>query len=85
VFLYYQTNVTISSVNNISFLTSLNISFICLSFLIFPSPTLHLVQIVRGGVQLGPLGTMATNRPTVLTSGDYNDGETGGMMIGRED
>jgi hypothetical protein len=31
---------------------------------------------------LGPLGTEATNRPIVLTPGDYDDGEIGGM-IGR--
>jgi hypothetical protein len=38
---------------------------------------------VGGGVLLGPLGTAATNRPTVSTPGDYDDGEIGGMMIGR--
>jgi hypothetical protein len=38
---------------------------------------------VGDGVKLGPLGTAATNRPTVPAPGDYNDGETGGMMIGR--
>jgi hypothetical protein len=38
---------------------------------------------VGGGVQLGPLGTAATNRPIVPALGDYNDGEIGGMMIGR--
>jgi hypothetical protein len=32
---------------------------------------------------LGPLGTAATNRPIVPASGDYDDGGTGGMMIGR--
>jgi hypothetical protein len=37
---------------------------------------------VGGGVQLGPLGTMATNRPIVPAPGDYDDGEIGGM-IGR--
>jgi hypothetical protein len=37
---------------------------------------------VRGGVQLGPLGTVATNRPIVPAPGDYDDGEIGGM-IGR--
>jgi hypothetical protein len=36
-----------------------------------------------GGVQLGPLGTAATNRPIVPAPGDYDDGETDGMMIGR--
>jgi hypothetical protein len=32
---------------------------------------------------LGPLGTAATNRPIVTAPGDYDDGEIGGMMIGR--
>jgi hypothetical protein len=32
---------------------------------------------------LGPLGTAATNMLTVPTPGDYDDGEIGGMMIGR--
>jgi hypothetical protein len=35
-----------------------------------------------GGVQLGPVGTAATNRPIVPAPGDYDDGDTGGM-IGR--
>jgi hypothetical protein len=35
-----------------------------------------------GGIQLGPLGTVATNRPIVPAPGDYDDGEIGGM-IGR--
>jgi hypothetical protein len=39
--------------------------------------------IVRGGVQFGPLGTTATNRPIVLAPGDYDDGEIGGIMIGK--
>jgi hypothetical protein len=34
------------------------------------------------GVQLGPLGTTATNSPIVPAPGDYDDGEIGGM-IGR--
>jgi hypothetical protein len=34
------------------------------------------------GVQLGPLGTAATNRPIVPAPVDYDDGEIGGM-IGR--
>jgi hypothetical protein len=42
---------------------------------------IFLIGIVEGGVQLGPLGTAATNRPIVPTPGDY-DGELGGM-IGR--
>jgi hypothetical protein len=40
------------------------------------------IGIVGGGVQLGSLGTAATNRPTVSAPGDYDDGEIGGM-IGR--
>jgi hypothetical protein len=32
---------------------------------------------------LGSLGTAATNRPIVPAPGDYDDGEIGGMMIGK--
>jgi hypothetical protein len=32
---------------------------------------------------LGPLGPTATNKPIMLPPGDYDDGEIGGMMIGR--
>jgi hypothetical protein len=39
---------------------------------------------VGDGVQFGPLGTTATNRPIVPAPGDYDDKEIGGMMIGRE-
>jgi hypothetical protein len=35
------------------------------------------------GVQLGPLGTSATNWPIVPAPGDKDNGEFGGMMIGR--
>jgi hypothetical protein len=45
--------------------------------------TFVLISIVEGGVQLGPLGTAATNRPIVPAPRDYDDGEIGGMMIGR--
>jgi hypothetical protein len=38
---------------------------------------------VGAGVQLGPLGTLATSRPIVPTPGDYDDGEIGRMMIGK--
>jgi hypothetical protein len=38
---------------------------------------------VRGGVQLGPFGTAATDWPFVPAPGDYDDGEFGGMKIGR--
>jgi hypothetical protein len=41
------------------------------------------IRKVGGGVQLGPLGTAATNRPVVPAPGDYDDGEFGGMMIGK--
>jgi hypothetical protein len=41
------------------------------------------IRIVGRGVQLGPHGTAATNRPTVPAPGDYVDGEIGGMAIGR--
>jgi hypothetical protein len=45
--------------------------------------SLFLIGIVGRGVQLGPIGTAATSRPIMLASGDYDDGENGGMMIGR--
>jgi hypothetical protein len=32
---------------------------------------------------VGPLGTAATNTPIVSAADDYDDGEIGGMMIGR--
>jgi hypothetical protein len=32
---------------------------------------------------LDPLGTAATNRPIVPAPDDYDDGEIGGIMIGR--
>jgi hypothetical protein len=44
---------------------------------------IFVIGIVGGGVQLGPLGTVATSRPIVPALGDYDDGEIGGMMIGR--
>jgi hypothetical protein len=37
---------------------------------------------VGGGVQLGPIGTAATNRYIVPAPGDYDDGEIGGMIGG---
>jgi hypothetical protein len=39
--------------------------------------------MVGGGVQMGPLGTSATEWPIVPAPGDYDDGEFGGMNIGR--
>jgi hypothetical protein len=38
---------------------------------------------VGGGVQLGPLGPAATNRPIVSAQGVYEDREIGGVMIGK--
>jgi hypothetical protein len=35
---------------------------------------------VGGGVQLGPLGTAATDTAIVPVPGDYDDGEIGGMI-----
>jgi hypothetical protein len=40
------------------------------------------IRIVGSGVQMGPLGTSATEWPIVPAPGDY-DGEFGGMKIGR--
>jgi hypothetical protein len=37
---------------------------------------------VGGGVQLGPLGTEATNRPIVPAPGDYDNGEIGEWLAG---
>jgi hypothetical protein len=42
-----------------------------------------LIGVVGCGVQLGPLGTTATNMPIVPTPGDYDDGEIAGMVIGK--
>jgi hypothetical protein len=41
------------------------------------------LTVVGGGVQLGPLSTLATDWPIVSAPGDYDDGELGGMQIGR--
>jgi hypothetical protein len=35
---------------------------------------------VGGGVQLGPLGTAASDRPIVPAPDDYDDEEIGGMI-----
>jgi hypothetical protein len=40
-----------------------------------------IIAIVGSGVQLGPLGTAATNMPIVPAPGDYDD--EAGRMIGR--
>jgi hypothetical protein len=36
-----------------------------------------------GWIPFGPLRTAATDRPIVPVPGDYDDGEFGGMKIGR--
>jgi hypothetical protein len=38
---------------------------------------------VGGEVQLGPLGTAATNRLILPAPGNYDDEEIGGIMIGK--
>jgi hypothetical protein len=43
----------------------------------------HHMKEWGGGVQMGPLGTTATEWSIVLALGDYDDGEFGGMNIGR--
>jgi hypothetical protein len=54
-----------------------------ISLKVLKNPGLKKIGIEGGGVQLGPLGTAATNRPFLPALGDYDDGEIGGM-IGRE-
>jgi hypothetical protein len=49
---------------------------------VFISNYFFLLGIVGGGVQLGPLGIAANNRPIVPAPGGYEDEEIGGM-IGR--
>jgi hypothetical protein len=46
------------------------------------APFFFLIVIVGVGIQLGPLDTATTNRPTVPAPGDYDDGQISGM-IGR--
>jgi hypothetical protein len=61
--------------------------FISICDILFPDkqPDLpfFLILIVEGGVQMGPLGTSATDWPIVPAPGDYDDGEFGGIKIGR--
>jgi hypothetical protein len=42
-----------------------------------------LIGIEGGGVQLGPLGTAATNRSIVTAPDGYDDGEIGRMKMGK--
>jgi hypothetical protein len=41
---------------------------------------IFVIGTVGGGVQLGPIGTAATNRTIVPSPGDYDDAEIGGMI-----
>jgi hypothetical protein len=48
--------------------------------------TFFLIRILGGWrveSKLGPLGTSATEWPIVPAPGDYDDGEFGGMKIGK--
>jgi hypothetical protein len=51
------------------------------SYVVFKS---HSGRGGGGGLQLGPLGTSSTYWSIVPAPGDYNDGEFGGMKIGRK-
>jgi hypothetical protein len=42
-----------------------------------------LIRLVGSGVQLGPLGTAATDWPIVTYPGDYDEEEFGGIKIGK--
>jgi hypothetical protein len=48
-----------------------------------PSFLFFLIRIVGVESKLGSLGTTATEWPIVPAPGDYDDGEVGGMKIGR--
>jgi hypothetical protein len=50
-------------------------------FLRLQGVVFFLICIVGVRVQLGPLGTAATNGSTVLAPREYDDGEIGEMMI----
>jgi hypothetical protein len=41
------------------------------------------IRLVGGGIQRGPLGTAANDWPIAPAPSDYDDGEFGGMKIGR--
>jgi hypothetical protein len=57
----------------------------CIGCIYDQNPNFLLIRIVGGGIQLGPLGTSATNWPIIPAPGEYEDGEFDGMMIGRGD
>jgi hypothetical protein len=50
----------------------------------FKTSKLIFNSLVGSGVQLGPLGTAATDCLVVPAPGDYDNGEFGGMKISRE-
>jgi hypothetical protein len=52
---------------------------ICLDGMRKAKQKIFLISILGGGVQLGPLGTAATNRPLMPAPGDYDDGEIDGI------
>jgi hypothetical protein len=52
-----------------------NLTIFFFTFRFFRTGPFFLIVIVGGGVQLGPLGTAATNRPIVPAPGDYDDKE----------
>jgi hypothetical protein len=52
----------------------------CRGMFTAPLHYLFLIGIVGGGVQLGPLGTAATNTPIVPAPAHYDDGDIGGKM-----
>jgi hypothetical protein len=49
-----------------------------------PILIIFLIRLVGDGIQLGPIDTVATDWPIVLAPGYYDDGEFGGLKIGRE-
>jgi hypothetical protein len=58
-------------------------SFALISRSAFMPSNFFIISLVGGGVQLGPLGSAATDWPIVPAPGDYDDGEFGEMKIGR--
>jgi hypothetical protein len=60
---------------NVSLYLSSHLSIHLLSYLAVHRINVFLIGIVGGGVQLGPLGTAAINRPIVSAQGDYDDEE----------
>jgi hypothetical protein len=59
------------------------VSFHVEQFLFITVTYIFLIGIVGGWVQLGPLGTAATNTPILPAPGDYYNAGICGMMIGK--